>query len=121
LPAEAAKNDDDATVAWLAIHPESISREDILGLANVVTERMNENPAAFLSWYMADGSLKTLIPAVGSALLNQSGHQRLAVWEWIKPQPAAPALAQLREAVLRTVGNQEYSPPPHNRLIYLLN
>ena len=103
---EAGKTNYDATVAWLAAHPESFSREDLLGMADAVTQRLNDDPAAFLARHMADGSLSALMPAIGSALMNQSGYQRPAIWDWLKTQPSDPALDQLRSEIINSAGYQ---------------
>src|SRR5439155_20098060 len=85
--AEAAKADFDATVGWVATHPGLLGREDVEGLAQAATERLNADPAGFLTVRVADGSLLGILPALGSALLNDGAGQRAAVWEWLKNQP----------------------------------
>ena len=58
-----------------------------MGLADAVSERLNAAPAEFLARHAADNSLATILPAISSALINESGGQCAAVWEWLKEQP----------------------------------
>ena len=104
---EAAAADFDATVNWLAIHPGRLGREDLMGLASAVTEKLNANAAGFLTQYAASGSLAALLPAIDSALLNQGAGQRAAVWDWLKTQPDDETAKELRRQVLSSVGSQD--------------
>ena len=103
----AAKTDYDATVAWLAAHPGRMGHEDLLGLAQPVTDRLNADPVSFLAAHAADGSLSAILPAISSALLNAAAGQRPAVWEWLKTQPESDAIKSVREQVLRSAGWQD--------------
>jgi hypothetical protein len=103
----AAETDFDGTVAWLVDHPGRFGREDLLGLAHPVTDRLNADAAGFLSACAASGSLPVLVRAIESALLNQSGGQREAVWEWLKTQPVNEATKILREEVLSSSAYQD--------------
>ena len=78
-----------------------------MGMAGVVTDRLNRDPAAFLARHFADGSLDALMPAVGSALLNGSGAQRGAIWEWLRTQPDNTALGALRREIINSAGYQD--------------
>ena len=78
-----------------------------MGLAQSVTDRMNADPVGFLNRHTADGSLNAIMPAVNSALLNEAGGQREAIWEWLKTQPENDATATLRGDVLSTAGYQD--------------
>ena len=69
---EAAKTDFDATVNWLIAHPGRFGHEDLMGLSQAVTTRLNAGVAAFLNGRLKDGSLAALMPALESALLNLS-------------------------------------------------
>ncbi|HZR15982.1 MAG TPA: sigma-70 family RNA polymerase sigma factor [Verrucomicrobiae bacterium] len=97
---EAAQADFDGTVAWLASHPGRLGSEDLLGLAGAVTDKLNADPAGFLSAHAADGSLKVLLPAIGSALLNNSSGERGPIWDWLKTQPDGEVINSLRGQVL---------------------
>jgi len=103
----AAKTDFDATVAWVAAHPGKLSREDLDGLAYPVTERLNADTAGFLTAHAEDGSLPALLRAVDSALMNNSGGQRAAVWEWLKTQPETETTRDMREQVLNSAAWQD--------------
>jgi RNA polymerase sigma factor (sigma-70 family) len=107
--AESAKTDFDATVSWLAAHPGLLGRDDVHGLAGAVTERLNADPGGFLTARVADGSLLSILPALGSALLNDGSGQRAAVWEWLKTQPENEATKGLMRDVLSSSGFQEPS------------
>jgi RNA polymerase sigma factor (sigma-70 family) len=104
---EAAKTDFDATVAWITANPSRFGHEDMMGLAQAVTERLNADPAAFLTRASADGSLKAILPAIGSALLNDAAGQRENIWEWLKTQPKNDATETLRREVLSSTGYQD--------------
>jgi hypothetical protein len=69
-----------------------------------VTERLNADPAAFLTRYAADGSLSALLPAIESALLNQASGQKAAVWDWLGTQPDHEATKSLKQKVLNFAG-----------------
>jgi hypothetical protein len=103
----AAAADFDATVAWLGQHPGRFTADDMTGMAGVVTERLNADPAGFLSAREADGTLNTLMAAIGSALLNGSSGERGPIWAWIQSQPPSDALTSLEKNVLSTAGYQD--------------
>jgi RNA polymerase sigma factor (sigma-70 family) len=105
--AEAAKVDFDATVSWLQAHPGRMSNEDMMGMVEAVTKRLNADPATFLSTYAEAGSLKAILPAIENALLNRAAGQRSAIWEWLNNQPENDAITQLRRDVVRTAGYQD--------------
>ena len=102
-----AKADFDATVAWLAAHPARFGREDIYGMVEGVTERLNADPTGFLAARAADGSLGALQPAIENALLNEAGAQRASVWEWLKTQPNTEVTRLMKQDVLQTAAWQE--------------
>jgi len=104
---EAAKADFDATVAWLQAHPGRMSQEDMMGLADTVTRRLNADPAGFLTSLAESGGLNAVMPAIDSALLNQAAGQRSAIWDWLNKQPENDATRELRLQVLRTAGYQD--------------
>jgi RNA polymerase sigma factor (sigma-70 family) len=103
----AAQADFDATVAWLTSHPGRLGNEDLMGLSEAVTERLNADPAGFLTSYALRGSLDALLPAIGSALLNGSAGERDAVWNWLKIQPGSPAINSLKDQVLNSAAWQD--------------
>ncbi|HKQ40449.1 MAG TPA: sigma-70 family RNA polymerase sigma factor [Verrucomicrobiae bacterium] len=103
----AAKADYDATVAWVAAHPTRLGHEDMLGLAQAVTDRLNTDPVGFLSAHAAAGSLSAILPAIDSALLNEASGQRPAVWEWLKTQPETDVIKAIKEEVLRSAAWQD--------------
>jgi RNA polymerase sigma factor (sigma-70 family) len=100
----AAEADFDATINWLTSHPGRLSRQDLLGMAEAVTTRLNADAPGFLSAQAAAGNLDVLNEAIGSALLNSAGGQLPAVWDWLKNQPSSPATEQLRKSVMHTSG-----------------
>jgi hypothetical protein len=104
---EAGKTDFDATVAWIAAHPGRLGYEDLMGIADAVTERLNANAVEFLNGHAADDSLNALMPAINSALLNGSSGQRAAIWEWLKTQPENDATVTLKRDVLSSAGYQD--------------
>jgi hypothetical protein len=104
---EAAKADFDATMAWVAIHPGRLGREDMMGLEGAVTERVNADAVGFLTSRAADGSLLAIRPAIDSALLNDASGQRAAVWDWLTTQPDCDGTKSLKEDVLRLAGDQD--------------
>ena len=104
---EAANADFGATVAWLAAHPGRFDREDLYGLVEPVTERMNAGAADFLSACLADGSLSALAPAIQNSLLNRAAGERAAVWEWLKNQPDSEPIKSIRAEVLSSAAWQE--------------
>jgi hypothetical protein len=103
----AAETDFDATVAWITAHPGRLSTEDIDGLAQVTSERLNADAAGFLTTKAAAGSLTALEPAIMDSLLNEAGGQRAAVWDWLKTQPDNEDTKTLKEDVLTSAGWQE--------------
>ena len=103
----AAKADYDATVAWLVEHPGRVGREDMMGLAQTVTERLNADPTSFLTAHAENGSLGTLIPAIESALLNAASGQRPAVWDWLNAQPENDVIKRLKQEVLQSASWQD--------------
>ena len=104
---EASKTDFDSTVAWIAAHPGRLGYEDMMGMADAVTERINANAVEFLNRHATDDSLNALMPAINSALLNGSSGQRAAVWEWLKTQPENDATVTLKRQVLSSAGYQD--------------
>ena len=104
---EASVVDFDATVNWLAAHPGRFSGEDLVGLANTVTEKLNADAAGFLTQYAQSGSLAAMLPAIESALLNEGSGQRAAVWDWLKTQPEDETTKELRRQVLSTGASSE--------------
>jgi len=104
---EAAKADYDATVAWLAAHAGRLGHDDMMGIAEAVTTRLNADPIAFLDRHAADNSLAAIMPAINSAILNEGGGQRGKIWEWLKTQPETDATKDLRRQVLSSAGYQD--------------
>lgn len=104
---EAADADFDATVRWIVNNPGRLSREDTLGIAEQVTDRLNADPAGFLNQLVSEGSLNALMPAIDSALLNDGAGQRTAIWEWLLTQPENPTTKELRREVLNSAAYQE--------------
>jgi RNA polymerase sigma factor (sigma-70 family) len=107
--AEAGSTDFDLTASWMAAHPGGLGRDDVEGLARTVTDRLNADPAAFLAARVADGSLEAILPAINSALLNNGGGQRAAVWEWLKSQPETQTTQDLQLEVLRSAAFEDPS------------
>lgn len=105
--AEAATADYDATVKWLTAHPAHMGHEDLMGIANAVTGRLNADPVGFLKRHAADGSLGVLMPAISSAILNDAGGQRAVMWDWMKSQPDNDAMKELRRQILNSAGYQD--------------
>lgn len=103
---EAVKADFDGTVAWLAANPGKLTREDLLGMAGAVTDRLNADPSGFLTMHAADGSLASILPAIGSALLNGSTDRQGAVWDWLKTQPESETTKNLRQDVINAMAWQ---------------
>lgn len=103
----AAIVDFDATVGWLAAHPGCFSDDDLMGLASVVGEKLNADPAVFLTQCAAAGSLAAVLPAITNALVKESSGQRSVVWEWLKGQPEDSTTRQLKCQVLSTWGEQD--------------
>jgi len=104
---EAAKADLDATLGWVAAHPGLLGRDDLAGLAYSVTDRLNADPAGFLTARATDGSLLGILPALDLALLNNGAGQRAAVWDWLKTQPESEATKDLKKHVLSSAAFQE--------------
>jgi hypothetical protein len=104
---EAAEANYEETVAWLASHPGRLSREDLMGLAEAVSMRLNADPVDFLAKHSNDGSLRAILPAIDSALLNRASGKRSEVWKWLKAQPATDEIKSLRESVLNGAAWQE--------------
>ena len=103
----AGQTDFDATAAWLAAHPGRFGHEDLDGMAESVTIRLNADPTAFLQSRIEDGSFAALIPAIDSALLNEGGGQRSTIWKWLKSQPENDATKALKQSVLNSAAWQE--------------
>jgi RNA polymerase sigma factor (sigma-70 family) len=104
---EAAAANYDATVAWIAAHPGRLGHEDMMGIANAVTDRLNADPIAFLNRHAADNTLLGIATAINSALLNEGAGQRTAIWEWVKSQPESEVTHELRQQVITTAGYQD--------------
>jgi hypothetical protein len=101
----AAAVDFDTTVGWLAAHPGRLSTEDLMGLASAVREKLNADPAGFLTQYA--GSLPAILPSITNALAKESSGQRRAVWDWLKGQPEDSTTRQLKHQLLSTWGEQD--------------
>jgi hypothetical protein len=104
---EAAAADFGATLSWLGSHPGRFNHEDLYGLVEPVTERMNMGVGDFLSARIADGTLGALAPAVENSLLNGAAGQRAAVWDWLKSQPETEATKAIRKEVLTSAAWHE--------------
>jgi RNA polymerase sigma factor (sigma-70 family) len=100
---EASKADFDATVAWIAANPGRLRHDDMEGMAEAVTDRLNADPAGFLTTHAENGALDALLPAIQSALMNRAGGQKETVWEWLKTQPETVVTRELRKDLLNTV------------------
>jgi hypothetical protein len=98
----AARADFEGTVSWLKRSPAGLAREDLLGLREVVTEKLLANGTEFLTTHANDGSITVLVDAIESALMNRGAGARPAVWEWLKTQPPSNAITELRKSVLST-------------------
>lgn len=103
----AVQTDFDGTVAWVAAHPGRLTQEDLAGMAQAVTQRLNADPAGFLSSRAADGSLGAILPAIASALLNGSAGQQGAVWSWLATQPDSDSIRSLKDQVLNAAAWQD--------------
>ncbi|MCB1096646.1 MAG: sigma-70 family RNA polymerase sigma factor [Verrucomicrobiae bacterium] len=106
--AEAADADFDATTAWLAANPKRLSSLDIDGLTAEISKRLNADPKAFLDARVADGSLRSLVPSISTALMNDSGGQVKAIWEWLGQHSHVPGWRELQR---RVVSSTAYSDP----------
>jgi RNA polymerase sigma factor (sigma-70 family) len=104
---EAASADFGATVSWLQAHPGRMSHDDLMGLADTVTQRLNADAAGFLTSLADVGGLNVVMPAIDSALLNRAAGQRSTIWDWLNNQPENDATKELRTQVLRTAGYQD--------------
>jgi hypothetical protein len=104
---EAASADFGATVSWLQAHPGRMSHDDLMGLADTVTQRLNADAAGFLTSLADVGGLNAVMPAIDSALLNRAAGQRSTIWDWLNNQPENDATKELRTQVLRTAGYQD--------------
>jgi RNA polymerase sigma factor (sigma-70 family) len=104
---EAATANFDATVSWLQAHPGRMSRDDMMGMVDAVTQRLNADPRAFLTTHLDAGSLDAILPAIENALLNRASGQRSAIWEWLNNQPDSDTTRALRKEVLTTAGFQD--------------
>lgn len=102
----AVKTDFDGTVTWLTAHPGQLSREDIMGMGNALTDRLNSDPIGFLNLHANDGSLSVLLPAIDSALLNGANSQQATVWDWLKTQPDNPTVKSLQQEVINAMAWQ---------------
>jgi hypothetical protein len=96
----AARVDFETTVSWLKGNPAGLSREDIAGLQEGVTERLMQDGTDFLTRHASDGSISVLFEAIESALMNGAAGMRPAVWEWLKDQPPSDTMNALRTSVL---------------------
>jgi RNA polymerase sigma factor (sigma-70 family) len=105
--AEAAKTDFDATVAWLTAHPGRLGRNELEGLSQAVTDRLNADAPSFLSAYASSDSLSPLLPAIQSALLNSASGQRPIIWDWLKTQPEYETTKALKNYVLMSAAWQD--------------
>ncbi len=103
---ETGAQDFDGITAWLRDHPGKIAGEDMTGLAQVVTDKLNADPVAFLDQQLARGTLALLNRALGSALLNDAKPQLAKVWDWLKSQPGDEGTRSLRGAVINSAGWQ---------------
>jgi RNA polymerase sigma factor (sigma-70 family) len=96
----AAGADFETTITWLNENPAGLSREDLLGLRESVTERLLGDGTDFLTRHANDGSISVLVEAIESALMNRAAGMRPAVWEWLKNQAPSDAVMALRTSVL---------------------
>ncbi|MDB6136657.1 MAG: hypothetical protein JWM59_4900 [Verrucomicrobiales bacterium] len=103
---EAGAKDFDGTTGWLRDNPGKVSGEDTIGLASIVTGRLNADPVRFLDAELKKGTLGVLNNALSSALLNDSKPQLGKVWDWLKKQPDSEALRSLKDSVLNSAGWQ---------------
>lgn len=104
---EAAKVDFDAAVAWLAAHPGRLGREDLMGLAQSVADRINADPLGFLNAHAENGWLTAILPAIDSALMNDAAGQKAVIWEWLKAQPNNEISKHLKERILGSAAWQD--------------
>jgi hypothetical protein len=84
-----------------------MGREDMMGLAQAVTDRLNADPTSFLAAHAESGSLAAVLPAMESALLNSASGQRPLVWEWLKTQAESDTVKKLKEFVLSSAAWQD--------------
>ena len=103
----AAEADFDATAAWLAAHPGRLGDQDLEGLVRVVGARLSADPVGFLDSRVQDGSIEAILPAIGSALRNNAGGQRAAVWDWLNTQPDNDITKSLKGLVLSSAARND--------------
>jgi len=105
---EVAKIDYDLAERWIGQNPGKIGREDILGIADAVTLRLNNSPGDFLTHQLSEGLLDGFWPAIQNALLNRASGQNEAFWDWIKLQPEEGAIPQIKsEFLMNSFRNQK--------------
>lgn len=96
----AARSDFESTVGWLKSNRAGVSREDLGGLSEVVTERLIADPTGFLTRHADDGTISVLVEPIESALMNRAAGVRPVVWEWLQNQSASDSIQALRTSVL---------------------
>jgi RNA polymerase sigma factor (sigma-70 family) len=103
----AAAADFDSTLSWLAGHPGRFESEDMMGLVSAVGERLNADPAGFLTQYASAGYLSAMMPAIANALLNDASGQRAVIWDWLKAQPNDETMQSIQNNVLSSASYQD--------------
>ena len=104
--AAAAEKDFAGTLAWMTQHPGRLSRDDLMGMASAVGRRINADPEGFFQRAADAGTLSALLEPIGSAILNDSGHNQERIWEWLRHQPENAATTSLRQSLLNAAGYQ---------------
>ncbi len=103
---EAAKRDWDGTMQWLRDHPGKLGRSSLNGLQDVMSKRLNSNPAETMRSLSKSG-LPGLDNVLANALLNDGYAQRDAIWQWLDGQPPSAFTTSARGWVLNAVAWKE--------------
>ena len=104
----AADTDFEGTLGWLVEHSEEMGREELTGIAGHVSRGLNEATDEFLDARVADGSLEVILPAIDSAIMNNSEGKIDEIWAWLQEQDGGVGVGALRSRVLQRAG---YSDP----------
>jgi hypothetical protein len=111
---EAATRDWDGTVKWLQEHPGKLGYSSLNGLVNVLSHRLNVDPAGTMRSLM-QSALTGLSQVLGNSVLNEGYAQHDAIWSWLDQQAPGDFTRTVRGSLLNAMAWKE----PDTALAYL--
>lgn len=103
---ESGRKDFDGTMEWLRDHPGKLGSNDLSGLGEAISQRLNADPAAFLNAELQRGTLELSLSSISSAIMEAASLRVPEIWAWLRDKPDSADLGKLQAMVLGTATYQ---------------